>query len=108
MICLSVVLCIIFLFSVSSSQGRRMLQEDVGLEGQREKVKVVISGAVLRPGEYEVEVGSSLKKVLSRAGFRSFADKKAIYSKKILLNSCEIFVPEKKKSTRQRSCLACD
>lgn len=102
-ICLSVLFSIVFLFSVSGPTERGLVQE-VEQDGElKEKVKVFVSGAVLRPGEYEVDVGSSLKSVLVRAGFTSFADKKALYSKKTVLNSCEVFVPEKSVKKDERS-----
>lgn len=104
-ICLSIVLSGCFLFFVSSPllEGT-VLQEYLESGKGKETVRVFISGAVLRPGEYEIDVGSSLKRALDRAGFRPIADRKALYSKKILLNSCEIIVPEKKKNTGQHKC----
>ena len=91
--CLSALFCVGSLFLVSL--GGKPLNEFNEDREWQEKMKVFVSGAVLRPGEYEVRIGSSLKSVLKKAGFESFADKKAVYSKKTLINSCEIFVPRK-------------
>jgi hypothetical protein len=94
-VCFFVFLSVIFLFSVSSPVEERVFLDCARGEELKEKVKVGISGAVLNPGEYEVGAGASLKKVLDEAGFTSFADRKALYSKKTILNSCEVFVPDK-------------
>lgn len=106
-ICVTSVLSVAFLFVISFSPDRRNVQENVKNIDHLKKITVVVSGAVVNPGRYEVEVGTSLKKVLDKVGFRVSADKKSLYSKKTLLNSCEVFVPEKnvKKRQEKSSCL---
>ncbi len=68
----------------------------VGQPAEIQKIQVEILGAVERPGMYEVEVGSSLLELVSRAGLKKTADKGALYLKKRVLNSCSVTVPEKK------------
>ncbi len=105
-ICVTSVLSVVFLFVISFSHSGKYVQEGVKNIGHFEKITVIISGAVVESGEYEVEVGTSLKKVLDKVDFKVSADKKAIYAKKTLLNSCEVFVPEKnvkKTAKKQRS-----
>ena len=63
---------------------------------QRKKIQVMVSGAVERPGLYEVDVGASVKSVLEQAGLQRVADRRALYLKKQLLNSCHLTVPKKK------------
>lgn len=94
-ICLTTVSCVVSLFFISTSFERRILQESVSERELKQVVKVFISGAVLRPGEYEVEVGTSLKRVLDKAGLIPSSNKKSLYLKKTLLAPCEISVPEK-------------
>ena len=103
-ICVTSVLSVVFLFVISFSSNGKYVQEGMKDIDQLKKITVVISGAVLNPGEYEVEIGTSLKKVLDKVGFKVSADRKAVYTKKTLLNSCEVFVPEKnvKKKTRKK------
>ena len=47
----------------------------VGQPAEIQKIQVEILGAVERPGMYEVEVGSSLLELVSRAGLKKTADK---------------------------------
>lgn len=70
----------------------------------KKKILVVVSGAVQRPGVYEVEVGTSVKMVLKQAGLSLEADKKSLYLKKRLLSSCQLEVSSKnvKKEKRKK------
>ena len=69
---------------------------------ERKKIQVEVSGAVGRPGVYEVDSGVSLKFVLGKACVLSRADKKSLYSKKVLLESCQVHVPEKISRKREK------
>ena len=60
------------------------------------KIEVQVSGAVQRPGVYEVELGSTLQSILGLARLKKSADRSALYLKKKVLGSCSIIVPEKK------------
>jgi len=59
-------------------------------------IQVKVTGAVENPGEYEVYAGTSLQEVLKRAKLQQRADRRALYLKKRLFQSCELKVPQKK------------
>ena len=82
------------LFFVKTFSGSSFFE--LSCEVQSKKIQVVVLGAVERPGLYEVEVGSSIKSILEGAGLRKTADRKSLYLKKKVLNSCSLIVPEKK------------
>lgn len=74
------------------------------LEGEvsERKIQVVVSGAVEKPGLYEVSIGVSVKEIIEKAGLRKTANRKALYLKKRILNSCSLFVPEKKDKKKKK------
>ncbi len=84
-----------FFFVIVPSSLKRLSRESVEEIEVFEKVSVFVSGAVVRPGTYEVEVGTSLGDILKVAQFKTSADKKALYLGKIMLNSSSVYVPEK-------------
>lgn len=65
-------------------------------------IQVSITGAVCSPGVYEVEAGTSLKSVLGKARPMKEADKQFLYTKKTLLTSCSVHVPEKTCKKREK------
>lgn len=66
------------------------------------KIQVQVSGAVMHPGVYEVNAGVNLKFILDKAKLLSKADRKGLYSKKVLLESCQVHVPEKIRRKREK------
>ena len=84
--------------------GNVFLRSDVFLGPvEHKKIQVEVSGEVEHPGIYEVFEGDTVKSVLEMAGLTSFSDRKAYQSRKVLLASCKIHVPEKnsKKSKKR-------
>lgn len=61
----------------------------------RKKIQITVSGAVEFPGVYDVDSGISIGSILELAKLKSSADKKALYVKKTVFNSCKLQVPEK-------------
>lgn len=68
---------------------------------QPKTIQVLVTGAVERPGSYEVPPGTSVAVLLQEIGFKPSADKRGVYLKKTLLSSCSVNVPEKKRKKKQ-------
>ena len=57
------------------------------------QIQVEVRGAVLRPGMYRVDRGTSVQAVLKQAGLFAASDISALYKNKGLFQSCLIVVP---------------
>lgn len=66
-------------------------------ESKREKILVVLKGAVKKPGDYSCEPGTPLKELLKRAEISPAADRKKVGFKKVIYTSQTIEIPEKKR-----------
>ncbi len=94
-------LCVIFFSRIFTSNVVLSVEERVCSR----KVCVCVEGAVDRPGRYEVNLGSSLQEVLSLAGIKKIADRKAFYLKARVFEDCLVRVPEKnvKKNKKKKN-----
>ena len=59
------------------------------------KVLVSVEGAVRNPGQYTIEAGTSVQEVIKLAKPSKMADKGALPLRRVILNSCQIYVPNK-------------
>lgn len=101
------VLCVGVFLALSNWGGSRLSffkAQKLLIEGAlcETKIQIEVSGAVSHPGVYEVDSGVNLKFVLDRAGLLAKADRKSLYSKKVLLESCQVHVPEKIRRKKEK------
>jgi|GEM_PF-5272874 len=102
-VCLSGCFFLFFLLYTSPSSTR--LEKDVGRTAgiSSKMIQISVFGAVAHPGVYEAYSGVSLKNILDMAVLLPSADKKSLYNRKILFDSCQIIVSEKKGKKGKKS-----
>ena len=88
-------LCVASPWSLSCFEKAQVVQSEIS------RIRVEVFGEVERPGMYEVEVGTSIRELVKKAGLLRSSDVKAIYGKKTLLRSCVVVVDSKERQKKE-------